>query len=166
VDSAGGIRTHGLELMRLARTAGLLYRATPLAFSGLRGLVGWIRTSALRFPKPAGWPSSPTTRSTASTTLESNQACRRIRPVRSRARPSSYERLDANCARGRRRRTTSGCRLGQSRREELNLRLPPSRGGALGPLSYGEMKVEPRGLEPRTHGCKPRVLPVSTRAPC
>jgi hypothetical protein len=27
VSSAGGIRTHGLELMRLARTAGLLYRA-------------------------------------------------------------------------------------------------------------------------------------------
>ena len=27
VDSAGGIRTHGLELMRLARTARLLYRA-------------------------------------------------------------------------------------------------------------------------------------------
>ena len=27
-DSAGGIRTHGLELMRLARTTGLLYRAS------------------------------------------------------------------------------------------------------------------------------------------
>jgi hypothetical protein len=26
--------------------------------------------------------------------------------------------------------------------------------------------MEPRGLEPRTHGCKPRVLPVSTKAPC
>src|SRR3954471_5163701 len=47
-DSAGGIRTHGLELMRLARTASPLPRSLP----------GWIRTSALRFPKPAGCPAS------------------------------------------------------------------------------------------------------------
>ena len=50
VDCAGGIRTHGLELMRLAGTA------APLP----RYLAGWSRTSALRLPKPAGWPSSPT----------------------------------------------------------------------------------------------------------
>jgi len=49
-SSAGGIRTHGLELMRLARTAELLYRATI-------SLAGWSRTSDLRCPKPAGWPS-------------------------------------------------------------------------------------------------------------
>ena len=48
--SAGGIRTHGLELMRLAGTA------TPLR----RDLPGWSRTSDLRRPKPAGWPISPT----------------------------------------------------------------------------------------------------------
>src|SRR3954466_12634998 len=47
-DSAGGIRTHGLELMRLARTASPLPRSLP----------GWIRTSGLRFPKPAGCPAS------------------------------------------------------------------------------------------------------------
>jgi hypothetical protein len=46
-SSAGGIRTHGLELMRLARTASPLPRSLP----------GWSRTSGLRFPKPAGWPS-------------------------------------------------------------------------------------------------------------
>jgi hypothetical protein len=48
VRCAGGIRTHGLELMRLARTASPLPRSLP----------GWIRTSALRFPKPAGCPAS------------------------------------------------------------------------------------------------------------
>ena len=46
LHSAGGIRTHGLELMRLAGTA------TPLR----RDLPGWSRTSDLRRPKPAGWP--------------------------------------------------------------------------------------------------------------
>jgi hypothetical protein len=52
MHSAGGIRTHGLELMRLAGTA------TPLR----RDLPGWSRTSDLRRPKPAGWPRSPTAR--------------------------------------------------------------------------------------------------------
>ena len=50
LHSAGGIRTHDLELMRLAGTA------TPLR----RDLPGWSRTSDLRRPKPAGWPISPT----------------------------------------------------------------------------------------------------------
>ncbi len=45
-DSAGGIRTRGLELMRLAGTA------SPLP----RNLPGWSRTSGLRLPKPAGCP--------------------------------------------------------------------------------------------------------------
>ena len=49
LDSAGGIRTHGLELMRLARTA------APLP----RSLAGRSRTCGLRRPKPAGWPSPP-----------------------------------------------------------------------------------------------------------
>src|SRR5437762_7419367 len=44
IDSAGGIRTHGLELMRLARTA------SPLP----RSLAGRNRTCGLRRPKPAG----------------------------------------------------------------------------------------------------------------
>jgi hypothetical protein len=44
--SAGGIRTHGLELMRLARTA------APLP----RSLAGRSRTCDLRRPKPVGWP--------------------------------------------------------------------------------------------------------------
>ena len=48
-SGAGGIRTHGLELMRLARTAAPLPR--------YEGLAGWSRTSGLRRPKPAGWPS-------------------------------------------------------------------------------------------------------------
>ena len=47
LHSAGGIRTHDLELMRLAGTA------TPLR----RDLPGWSRTSDLRRPKPAGCPS-------------------------------------------------------------------------------------------------------------
>ena len=46
LHSAGGIRTHDLELMRLAGTA------TPLR----RDLPGWSRTSDLRRPKPAGCP--------------------------------------------------------------------------------------------------------------
>ena len=50
---AGGIRTHGLELMRLARTT------APLP----RSLAGRSRTCGLRRPKPAGWPLSPTARS-------------------------------------------------------------------------------------------------------
>jgi hypothetical protein len=53
-DGAGGIRTHGLELMRLAGTAAPLPRG--------EGLVGRSRTCGLRRPKPAGWPRSPTTR--------------------------------------------------------------------------------------------------------
>ena len=50
---AGGIRTHDLELMRLARTT------APLP----RSLAGRSRTCGLRRPKPAGWPLSPTARS-------------------------------------------------------------------------------------------------------
>ena len=46
-ECAGGIRTHGLELMRLARTT------APLP----RSLAGRSRTCGLRRPKPAGWPS-------------------------------------------------------------------------------------------------------------
>jgi hypothetical protein len=49
VHSAGGIRTHGLELMRLAGTA------TPLR----RDLPGWSRTSDLRRPKPGGVATLP-----------------------------------------------------------------------------------------------------------
>jgi hypothetical protein len=51
-SGAGGIRTHGLELMRLARTAAPLPRCVVVL-----GLAGWSRTSDLRRPKPAGWPS-------------------------------------------------------------------------------------------------------------
>ena len=71
LHSAGGIRTHDLELMRLAGTATPLRRkqvgragkAGP-AFGRRRKrapyLPGWSRTSDLRRPKPAGWPRSPT----------------------------------------------------------------------------------------------------------
>jgi hypothetical protein len=71
MHSAGGIRTHGLELMRLARTASPL-RRKQLGRAGKAGpafgrrrkrapyLPGWSRTSDLRRPKPAGWPNSPT----------------------------------------------------------------------------------------------------------
>ena len=86
VDGAGGIRTHGLELMRLARTAAPLPRAAPERAMSLVGrtrtcdlnvgepmvpprapsfsrsnLVGRTRTCDLRRPKPVGWPNSPTT---------------------------------------------------------------------------------------------------------
>jgi hypothetical protein len=49
-DGAGGIRTHGLELMRLARTA------APLPRFARRegGLAGRSRTCGFRLPKPAG----------------------------------------------------------------------------------------------------------------
>jgi hypothetical protein len=77
--SPGGIRTHGLELMRLARTASPLPRSLP----------GWNRTSGLRFPKPAGWPSPLQAEAKGST------------PGGSRTRPS---RLRA----GRHNRSTTG----------------------------------------------------------
>ena len=80
-SSAGGIRTRDLELMRLARTA------TPLP----RNLPGWSRTSGLRFPKPAGWPCSPTGR------------CRAVPPAGVEPAPS---RLRA----GRHDRSTTGAR--------------------------------------------------------
>ena len=68
LHSAGGIRTHGLELMRLAGTASPLRRkgrsrrqkpARPLVgvASERLSLPGWSRTSDLRRPKPAGCPS-------------------------------------------------------------------------------------------------------------
>ena len=47
---AGGIRTHGLELMRLARTTAPLPRS---------GLAGRSRTCDLRLPGPVGWPAPP-----------------------------------------------------------------------------------------------------------
>jgi hypothetical protein len=50
---AGGIRTHGLELMRLARTATPLPRCVP----SFPNLAGRSRTCDLRRPKPVGWPS-------------------------------------------------------------------------------------------------------------
>jgi hypothetical protein len=67
--------------MRLARTA------TPLP----RNLPGWSRTSGLRFPKPAGWPCSPTGR------------CRAVPPAGFEPAPS---RLRA----GRHDRSTTGAR--------------------------------------------------------
>jgi hypothetical protein len=47
---AGGIRTHGLELMRLARTTAPLPRS---------GLAGRTRTCDPRLPGPVGWPAPP-----------------------------------------------------------------------------------------------------------
>lgn len=47
---AGGIRTHGLELMRLARTTAPLPRS---------GLAGRSRTCDVRLPGPVGWPAPP-----------------------------------------------------------------------------------------------------------
>ena len=111
-SSAGGIRTHGLELMRLARTAAPLPRAEQAATPGkpespLRrhrkrrlGLAGRTRTCDLRFPKPAGQPASPSTRSVRPAKRAGLRAegrrpwsrtrrYRRIRPARSHARPSS-----------------------------------------------------------------------------
>jgi hypothetical protein len=50
-DGAGGIRTHDLELMRLARTASPLPRGVP----SFPNLAGRGRTCSLRRPKPAGF---------------------------------------------------------------------------------------------------------------
>ena len=55
-NGAGGIRTHGLELMRLARTAAPLPR---VALRESEDLVGRIRTCDLRRPKSVGWASLP-----------------------------------------------------------------------------------------------------------
>ena len=66
LHGAGGIRTHGLELMRLARTA------APLP----RYLAGRSRTCDLRRPKPAGRPRSPTTRWIEHPRRESNPRLR------------------------------------------------------------------------------------------
>jgi hypothetical protein len=74
-----------------------------------------------RIESPASWPFDHG--GMKSTALESDQACRRIRPVRSLARPPSV--TDA---------------------------VP-------------HVGMEPRGVEPRSRGCKPRVLAVDTRAP-
>ena len=71
--------------MRLARTA------TPLP----RNLPGWSRTSGLRFPKPAGWPCSPTGR------------CRAVPPAGVEPAPS---RLRA----GRHDRSTTGARRSEA----------------------------------------------------
>src|SRR5439155_7416968 len=65
LNGAGGIRTHGLELMRLARTAAPLPRsaletAAAAKSAAVSGLAGRSRTCDHRCPKPAGWPSSPT----------------------------------------------------------------------------------------------------------
>src|SRR5262249_1776202 len=83
LSSAGGIRTHGLELMRLARTAAPLPRVAPKVRKTSTNrrcarqaptdraqdehqfqhhLTGRSRTCDLRLPKPAGRPHSPTAR--------------------------------------------------------------------------------------------------------
>jgi uncharacterized protein (DUF2237 family) len=138
--SAGGIRTHGLELMRLARTA------APLP----RNLAGWSRTSDLRFPKPAGWPAPlqpgdrrPWSRTTLARLI-------RAAPARPARRRKKQHREAASFPRGRGNRlripdparttgappgnrtllhgfTTRGLATSlatQSRREESNLRGP------------------------------------------
>jgi hypothetical protein len=66
LSSAGGIRTHGLELMRLARTASPLPRSNRPCGKAARpsgrhrkrrlSLAGRSRTCGLRRPKPVGWP--------------------------------------------------------------------------------------------------------------
>ena len=65
VDSAGGIRTHGLELMRLARTAAPLPRKSGRLDSNQRSPVPETGGVGQPPPRPDGGPS---------TTLESNQA--------------------------------------------------------------------------------------------
>ena len=175
-DGAGGIRTHGLELMRLARTA------APLPRGALPGesedLVGRIRTCDLRRPKSVGWPVSPTT----SCLFVNVRACTRLGRRRAASPPGrpgmgdlcagrkegarggtwgsptqnspagiepAARGVEALCSsaelRGDRRpwnRTTlhrriraapaqSACRRRVvSRREDSNLRPPPSQGGA------------------------------------
>ena len=82
-SGAGGIRTHGLELMRLARTAAPLPRT---------GLAGRSRTCGLRRPKPAGWPVSPTARSDTSTPGGTRTRSFRVEgPASSPLRPRGHE---------------------------------------------------------------------------
>jgi hypothetical protein len=58
--------------MRLARTASPLPRSLP----------GWNRTSGLRFPKPAGWPSPPQAEANRSTPGGSRTRLSRLRAGR------------------------------------------------------------------------------------
>jgi hypothetical protein len=87
-SSAGGIRTHGLELMRLARTAGLLYRASrpgprPIWLAGVEPAISGAQSR---------WGGQSPLQPVESTTVESNHArpphqsgaipvgCRRVSP--------------------------------------------------------------------------------------
>ena len=134
VDCAGGIRTHGLELMRLAGTA------APLP----RYLAGWSRTSALRLPKPAGWPSSPTA------------SCPSSR------RPWNRTTLDRHIRAAPRR---SACRRCLSAKRESAERIPAARIPALraghvperpfGAATAGEGHRRRQGIAPCSTGSRP-----------
>ena len=144
VDCAGGIRTHGLELMRLAGTA------APLP----RYLAGWSRTSALRLPKPAGWPSSPTA------------SCPSSR------RPWNRTTLDRHIRAAPRR---SACRRCLSAKRESAERIPAARipalraghvpeGVAFGAATAGERATgAARELHPAPRGHGPRARSLALR---
>jgi hypothetical protein len=102
VECAGGIRTHGLELMRLARTT------APLP----RSLAGRSRTCGLRRPKPAGWPLSPTARS------EQRAPPAGFEPAASGLRARRHRRFDH---RGRLRRQGSNLPLAVNSRASFRL---------------------------------------------
>jgi hypothetical protein len=186
-DSAGGIRTHDLELMRLARTAAPLPRKS-----------GWLESNQRSpVPETGGVASSPTTRrrshlvrvsgplegagrtgrspSTAripprtsggSRTRTSGLRARRLHPSTTEARESTA--LESNQAvpayqTGAFPRSPAVVR---SRREGSNLRPPPSHGGAH-PLSYGESwSLEESNLDPvgASHVCWPLTPRPQVRA--
>jgi hypothetical protein len=111
LDSAGGIRTHGLELMRLARTAAPLPRKS-----------GW-QESNLRSPAPeaGGVPSSPTARRRTSTPGGTRTRSFRVEgPASSPFRPRGLE------SSGGRART---CALASNSRASYRLDHAGTKGG-------------------------------------
>lgn len=136
-SGAGGIRTHGLELMRLARTA------APLPRSVLQGLAGRSRTCDLRRPKPAGWPSP----------LQPDELRRQDSNLRlaSNSR-ASYRSTTPERKRKERESNPQGLAPHPfSRRDTAPMAVLPKRSGACR-LSYG---VE--GVVGRSRTCSPRV---------
>src|SRR5262249_4155819 len=141
VSGAGGIRTHGLELMRLARTA------SPLPRSERSGRQE--SNCDLRFPRPAGWPTP--LRPGTSTSGET-----RTRFLGLRARCHNPSTTEARKLR----------RQGSNLRFAINSRAS-SRSTTPERTAEGEGVEPPRPVDPpvfetgyRTHGSPSRVAPA------
>ena len=145
--SAGGIRTHDLELMRLARTA------APLP----RSLAGRSRTCDLRRPKPVGWPAplQPEDKPVPPAGFEpaaSGLRARRHHPLRPRGRKLRRQDLNLRLA-SNSRVLPAPPRRNRRRQQDSNLRAatapkthPFSRRGTA-PVAVLP-RVAPAGVEP------------------